>query len=146
MKLSSLKSINENQRKSKRVGRGESSGKGKTSSRGMKGQKARGNIKPGFEGGQLPIIKRLPFQRGVGNKPSKKVMTVTLDKLDKFESKKVVDLEALRKSNFLPKSQRIEAKVVAKGKLTKPLTVKLPVTKKAKIFIEKAKGKVGENV
>ncbi len=143
MKTFSLKSLN--QRKKRRVGRGESSGKGKTSGRGMKGQKARGSIKPEFEGGQLPIIKRLPFLRGVGNRPAKKVVTITLDQLDKFEREAEVDVETLRKAGFLPKNQKVEAKVVATGKLTKPLTVGLPVTKKAKVFIEKAKGKVKEN-
>lgn len=142
MKLTSLKSIRENQRIPKRVGRGESSGKGKTSGRGMKGQKARGSIKPEFEGGQLPIIKRLPFQRGVGNRRSKRTVTITLDQLDKFGSKRIIDLEALRKDNFLPKSRKAAVKVVATGKLTKPLTVRLPMTIKARVMIEKAKGKI----
>ena len=130
----------------KRIGRGESSGKGKTAGRGMKGQKARYKIKPGFEGGQLPIIKRLPFQRGVGNRYTKKTMTITLSQLNTLETGSKVDLETLRKNKFLPSSQNTQAKVVATGKIEKPLIVRLPATKKAIELIEKAKGKVEKHV
>ena len=146
MRISSIESVKTKKIKPKRVGRGESSGKGKTAGRGMKGQKARYKIKPAFEGGQLPIIKRLPFQRGVGNKHKKIVATITLDQLNRFEAGSKIDLEELRKNKFLPKSQNISAKVVATGKIEKPLTVKLPATKKAIELIEKAKGKVEKNV
>src|SRR3972149_9387789 len=103
MKLSLLSSIKAKY-KSKRIGRGESSGKGKTSGRGMKGQKARGKIKPEFEGGQLPIIKRLPFQRGIGNKSLKKTKTVSLSQLEKIDSKEVIDINLLRKVRIIPRS------------------------------------------
>ncbi len=141
MKLSSLKSLKSGARAAKRVGRGESSGKGKTAGRGMKGQKARGAVKPEFEGGQLPIIKRLPFQKGVGNKPSKQAFTITLRDLSKLKEGATVELRTLKEANLIPK-QNVKVKVVATGNLTKTLVVKLPVTKKAKEAIEKAKGKV----
>ena len=141
MKLSSLKPT-KGLKKSKRIGRGESSGKGKTSGRGMKGQKARTSIKPEFDGGQLPIIKRLPFKRGVGNRLAKKSATITLSQLNKFDSSSKIDLEFLRKNGLLPKGKTSGAKVVATGEITKPLTIALPVTKKAKELIEKVKGKV----
>ncbi len=141
MKLSSLSSPKTDS-KSKRVGRGESSGKGKTAGRGMKGQKARGKVKPEFEGGQLPIIKRLPFQRGVGNKSTKKTITITLTQLEKFGSKEIVDIDFLRKSQLVPSSRIYSAKVVASGKLTKTVRVKLPVTVKARKAIESVKGSV----
>ena len=130
----------------KRIGRGESSGRGKTSGRGMKGQKARYSIKPEFEGGQLPIIKRLPFQRGIGNKSLKKSITITLDQLNKLDAKSIVSLETLRKNKIISSSQTYNAKVVATGKISKPLIVKIGITKKAKKIIEDAKGKVEENV
>jgi len=130
----------------KRIGRGESSGRGKTSGRGMKGQKARGKIKPEFEGGQLPIIKRLPFQRGIGNKSLKKSVTITLDQLDRLDARSIVSMETLRKNKILSSSQTFYAKIVATGKISKPLIVKIRITKKAKKMIEAAKGRVEENV
>ncbi|MEX0616232.1 MAG: 50S ribosomal protein L15 [Candidatus Woykebacteria bacterium] len=145
MKLSELKTMNLNKKRSKRVGRGESSGKGKTSGRGMKGQRARGSVKTEFEGGQLPIIKRLPFKRGVGNTSLVRKRAITLDQLEKFEKGSTVDVEFLRKNNLIPKGKRLSVKVVASGEITKPLIVKLRVSKKAKILIEKVKGKVEDN-
>lgn len=145
MNLSSLGKIRL-KKKAKRIGRGESSGRGKTSGRGTKGQKARRTIKPEFEGGQLPIIKRLPFQRGIGNKTLKKSITITLEQLNKFDAKSVVSLETLRKSKIIPSSQTYYVKIVATGKILKPLTVKIRTTKRAKKMIEDVKGKVEENV
>lgn len=141
MKLSSLSSLRTTS-KSKRIGRGESSGKGKTAGRGMKGQKARGKVKPEFEGGQLPIIKRLPFQRGIGNKSTKKTITITLTQLEKFGSTGIVDMGFLKKNKLIPSSRIFSVKVVASGKLTKPVRVKLPVTAKAKKLIKSVKGDV----
>ena len=145
MKLSNLSGL-KIRTKSKRVGRGESSGKGKTSGRGMKGQKARYKIKPEFEGGQLPIIKRLPFLRGVGNKSRKNTITITLTQLVGIDSKESIDENLLRKSKLIPASRKFVVKVVASGKLTKPLKVKLSTTAEAKKIIEIAKGKVEQNV
>lgn len=129
----------------KRLGRGESSGKGKTSGKGNKGQKARGSgkIRLGFEGGQLPLIKRLPFRRGVGNRLAKKTLTITLDQLSVFESGSIVDKKSLIAKGLLKKTLNPDfIRVVAKGEITKPLTIKISFTKSAKEAIEKAKGKV----
>lgn len=145
MKLSSLVGLRI-KTKSKRVGRGESSGKGKTSGRGMKGQKARYKIKPEFEGGQLPIIKRLPFQRGIGNKSRKKTVTITLSQLETLNTKEIIDEEILRKFKLLPVSRKFSVKIVASGKLTKPLKIKLATTIKAEKIIEAVKGRVENNV
>ncbi len=134
-----------NLRSSKRVGRGESSGKGKTSGKGYKGQKSRGRgkIRLGFEGGQLPLIKRLPFRRGVGNNLAKKTLTLTLTSLNIFDDGQVVDEESLIKKGLIKKTDRYDhIKVVASGEITKALTVKVAVSSGSQKMIEKAKGKV----
>jgi large subunit ribosomal protein L15 len=144
MKLNQLSSV-KNIKKSKRVGRGESSGKGKTSGKGYKGQKSRGRgkIRLGFEGGQLPLIKRLPFRRGVGNNLAKKTLTITLSQLAVFAANEVVDEESLLKKGLLSKTfNPDQIKVVAKGEISRPLIFKVAVSAKAEKEIEKAKGKV----
>lgn len=124
----------------KRLGRGHSSGKGKTSGRGYKGQNARGKVKIGFEGGQLRLIKRLPFIRGVGNSGKEKKSTITLTDLNRLDSKEV-SLEVLIKAKLVKKDSK-GAKVVSTGEISKPLIVRLLTTKAAKEKIEKAGGKV----
>lgn len=144
MELNKLRTT-KNLKKGKRVGRGESSGKGKTSGRGYKGQKSRGSgkIRIGFEGGQLPLIKRLPFRRGVGNNLSKKILTLTLTKLAVFENGETVDTESLIKKGLLKKTFKPDQiKIVGSGELNKALTIKVAVSASAKSAIEKAKGKV----
>lgn len=142
MDLSSLQKIGLI-RKSKRIGRGESSGKGKTSGRGHKGQKARGKVRIGFEGGQLPIIKRLPFKRGIGNNLAKETLTLTLDQLNIFKPGEKVNKKTLLEKNLLNKSSfPYRVKIVAKGTTNKPLIIEIEATEKAKKEIEKAKGKV----
>ncbi len=134
-----------NIKKSKRLGRGESSGKGKTAAKGYKGQKSRGRgkIRLGFEGGQLPLIKRLPFRRGVGNNLSKKILTITLSKLNVFEDGATVDHKSLIEKGILKKTFKPDQiKVVATGELSKALTVKVDVSEGAQKAIEKSKGKV----
>lgn len=131
----------------KRLGRGESSGKGKTAAKGYKGQKSRGSgkVRLGFEGGQLPLIKRLPFRRGVGNHLAKKTLTITLDQLSVFAANEIVEPKTLIEKGLLKKSARPDLiRIVAKGEITKPLTIKVSFTKSAKEAIEKAKGKVIE--
>src|SRR3989304_8126349 len=105
MQLSKL-TQSRNIRSAKRVGRGESSGKGKTSGKGYKGQKSRGRgkIRIGFEGGQLPLIKRLPFRRGVGNNLAKNTLTLTLSMLEKFDNGETVDSKSLIKKGILKKT------------------------------------------
>ena len=127
----------------KRIGRGESSGKGKTAGRGSKGQKSREKIKPGFEGGQLPIYQRLPQRRGVGNTPKKKTLTIKASRLNILPDETTVDEKSLREADFVPKSAKeIKIKIVAGGKLKKKLLVNLPTSKVAKAQIEKCGGKV----
>ncbi len=132
-------------KKNRRVGRGESSGRGKTSGRGHKGQKARTGkkIRLGFEGGQLPLIKRLPFKRGVGNSLAKENFTITLNHLEVFSAGSTVEEKSLREKGILKKTTRpYSIKLVAKGQISKPLIIKINLTNKAKELIEKVNGKV----
>jgi large subunit ribosomal protein L15 len=134
-------------KKLRRVGRGESSGKGKTSGRGAKGQKQHGKVKIGFEGGQLPIYKRLPQRRGKGNIQKNKAITITTGQLNKLPTGSTVDSGSLAKFGFLSKSTKVaKFKIVFGGKLEKKLKVTFPTSKKAKSLIEKVGGKlVNEN-
>jgi large subunit ribosomal protein L15 len=142
MKLHELIKIKLKQKK--RIGRGESSGKGKTAGCGAKGQKKREKIKTGFEGGQLPIYKRLPQKRGVGNAPKAESITITTDQLNTFPTGSTIDEKSLREAGVVSKNKRgIKIKVVAGGKLEKKLKVDFPTSKAARSQIEKAGGKVG---
>jgi large subunit ribosomal protein L15 len=130
----------------KRVGRGHGSGKGKTGGRGSKGQKARGKVKIGFEGGQLPLLKRLPLRRGRGrNKPLKRSPLIVNIKLFNILPKDtVVDEKTLINAGIIDKNdaQRYGIKILGDGKLSNPYTVKLPCSHKAKKKIEEVGGKV----
>ncbi|MDP2671815.1 MAG: 50S ribosomal protein L15 [bacterium] len=129
-------------KRAKKVGRGESSGKGKTSGRGMKGQKARGKLPLSFEGGQLPIIKRLPFQRGVGNKRPGSKLAVSLSSLEIFNSGDSVNLDSLVEKKIISASDATKKIKIVAGKISKALNIQLPTTQSAKKEIEKSKGKV----
>jgi large subunit ribosomal protein L15 len=109
----------------KRVGRGDASGHGTYSGRGLKGQKSRSGRKPklGFEGGQTRLIKRLPRRRGFTNIFRKEYSAVNLRDLERFEAGTEVTPEVLKQSRVL-RSLRRPVKVLAGGELTKPLTVK----------------------
>lgn len=142
MKLHKLQSIQN--KKSKRVGRGYGSGKAKTAGRGQKGQKARGTVRAGFEGGQLELIKRLPLLRGkdknkrVGPKPE----TVPLDRLVSFPEKTAVTLESLKKHSIIH-SQTTAVKLVApKKKFDKKLTISVACSSGVRKIIEKAGGTI----
>ena len=127
----------------KRVGRGVGSGHGRTSCRGHKGQKARsgGTIVPGFEGGQMPLQRRLP-KRGFINIFRKEMAVVNVKDLNRFEASAVVDLEALKNAGLVRKAEG-EVKLLGKGDLAQALTVKVnEVSKTAKEKIESAGGKV----
>ena len=142
MKLNELVKLTS--KKSQRVGRGEASGKGKTSGRGMKGQKARGKLPVSFEGGQLPIIKRLPFRRGIGNRKPPAKLTINLSRLEVFASGATVDSEALLKEKLI-KAVDLGKKIkIVAGKIDKPLKILIPTTLSAKKTIEKAKGSVSD--
>ncbi len=134
-------------RKAKRLGRGHGSGKVKTAGRGTKGQKSRGTIKQGFEGGQLSIIKRLPLLRGKGkNKPMSRIVglpkvTVSTGILKIVPKGKRVDIDTLYLYHIIP-SKHCRVKIVDGGPVVSPLTVLLPCSAGAKREIEKAGGTV----
>lgn len=129
---------------SKRVGRGIGSGLGKTSGKGHKGQNARsgGGVRPGFEGGQMPLFRRLP-KRGFTNNFSKKYATLNIEVLNKFENGTVVDAELLINEGIIRKSDmEYGVKILGDGELTKKVTVKAQkFTKSAVEKIEAAGGK-----
>ena len=142
MRLNSLKPTPGAKRTPKRVGRGMGCGSGKTAGRGHKGQKSRsgGLHKVGFEGGQMPLQRRLP-KRGFSSRMAKNMAEVRLHELSKCEGD-VIDLAALRKAGVI--NTAIErAKVIASGSLDRAVTLRgLGVTKGARAAIEKAGGKV----
>ena len=125
-----------------RKGKGHASGLGKTSGRGHKGQKSRsgGFHKTGFEGGQMPLQRRLP-KRGFASRKLQNTCEVRLSDLSRVEEE-VVDLDALKNANIVPRSAQT-IKVIATGEVTKELTIQgLLITAKAKEAIENAGGKV----
>ncbi|MDH7614915.1 50S ribosomal protein L15 [Vibrio cholerae] len=128
----------------KRLGRGVGSGLGKTGGRGHKGQKSRsgGKVRPGFEGGQMPLKQRLP-KFGFTSRKSFVSAEVRLSELAKVTGD-VVDLNALKAANLVTKNIEF-AKIVLSGEINKAVTVKgLRVTKGAKAAIEAAGGKIEE--
>lgn len=144
LKLNNLIPSEGARRDRKRVGRGPGSGSGKTAARGHKGARARTgySASPGFEGGQMPLHRRLP-KRGFTNIFKTEVKIVSLDDLNSFETGSVVDQDALLANGILKKLGPV--KVLANGELTKPLTVKtLMVSKGAKVKILAAGGTVEE--
>lgn len=115
-----------NTKKKKRLGRGHGSGLGKTSGRGHKGLKARsgGSVRPGFEGGQMPLFQRLP-KRGFTNKFSKSYGEVNLDQLNRFEDGTEVTPELLFETGLVKKSKAKDGiKILGSGELDKKLVVK----------------------
>lgn len=128
-------------RPQKRKGRGHASGNGKTAGYGHKGQKARSGSKPaGFEGGQMPLQRRLP-KRGFHNIFGTRYAQVNVGQLDVFEKDAVVDVQALLDKGLIKKTLD-GVKVLGNGELSKPLTVKLTAySATAKEKIEKAGGK-----
>ncbi len=144
MKLESLPKTTKN--KKKRLGLGHGSGRGKTGGRGTKGQKARNKIPLSFEGGALPLIKRLPFLRGKSkNKPfRKKPIIVNVDALNLLKKNEIVNLDSLIKNRIVKEqdAKRCGVKILGDGSLDISLTVKLPVSKGAERKIVKAGGKV----
>jgi large subunit ribosomal protein L15 len=124
MELNELKPAIGSTKNRKRIGRGVGSGHGKTATKGHKGQKARsgGSVKAGFEGGQMPLQRRLP-KRGFTSPFRKEYAVVNLGQLDAFEKGSVIDAEALTKAGLIGKVQD-GIKILAKGELTKSLVVK----------------------
>ena len=106
-----------------RRGRGHGSGNGKTAGKGHKGQKARsGAPRPGFEGGQMPLYRRIP-KRGFTNRNTKEIVAINLDALEVFENDTVVSVETLIEAGIV-KNPRDGVKILGNGELTKKLTVK----------------------
>ena len=147
MKMHELKPAEGAKTAAKRLGRGIGSGLGKTSGKGHKGQKARsgGGVRPGFEGGQMPLVRRIP-KRGFNSRFRKVYSIVNIAALeDKFENGAVVDAEALIVSGILSKIEDAGVKILGNGELTKSLTVKAnKFSASAKEAIEKAGGSVEE--
>lgn len=143
MKLHELQPAEGSVKDVKRIGRGHGSGNGKTAGKGHKGQKARsgGSIRPGFEGGQMPLQRRMP-KRGFHNIFATVYATVNVSDLDKrFENGAVVDADALKECGLL-KNTADGVKILGNGELTKSLTVQAAkFTAAAQEKIEKAGGK-----
>ena len=125
-----------------RRGRGHGSGNGKTAGKGHKGQKARsGAPRPGFEGGQMPLYRRIP-KRGFTNRNTLDIVAINVSTLEKFENGAVVDVAALKESGIV-KNGRDGVKILGNGELTKKLTVKANAfSASAKEKIEAAGGSV----
>jgi large subunit ribosomal protein L15 len=125
MKLNELSPPKGSRRPRKRVGRGVGSGKGKTAGRGTKGHNSRsgGGVRPGFEGGQMPIHRRLP-KRGFTNIFKKKIAVINIRDLAKFESGSVVDEAALVRAGLV-KGRRDGIKLLGHGEIKTPLTIKV---------------------
>ena len=144
MKLHELSPAEGSARDSFRKGRGPGSGNGKTAGKGHKGQNARsgGGVRPGFEGGQLPLYRKLP-KRGFNNSKFAKVYAiVNVDALNVFEDGAVVDLEALMAKKIVRRAND-GLKILGNGEITKKLTVKATVfSATAKEKIEAAGGKI----
>jgi len=142
MRLNELSPAPGSKTAAKRVGRGIGSGLGKTGGRGHKGQKSRsgGKVAPGFEGGQMPIHRRLP-KFGFTSRKSQYVAEIRLNELTLVEGE-TVDLAALKAADVIGEKIK-EARVILSGEISKAVTVKgLKVTKGAKAAIEAAGGKV----
>ncbi len=142
MKLYELSPAAGSTKEVKRVGRGHGSGNGKTAGKGHKGQNARsgGGVRPGFEGGQMPMTRRIP-KRGFNNIFATKYSTVNVSDLEKFVDGTVVDAELLKASGLIKKVND-GVKILGNGELSKNLTVKAAAfSASAKEKIEKAGGK-----
>lgn len=146
MKLNELKPAEGSKQKSWRVGRGQGSGNGETSGRGQNGQLSRsgGGKYPGFEGGQMPLYRRLP-KRGFTNRNTKDIVDINVDRLNVFEDGDTVTICALVEKGVIS-NPRDGVKVLGNGTLEKKLTVNVTaVSAGAKAKIEAAGGTVAEN-
>lgn len=142
MKLHELSPTAGSTKERKRIGRGAGSGQGKTAGKGHKGQNARsgGGVRPGFEGGQMPLARRIP-KRGFVNIFATEYATINLNKLNIFDDGATVDTNALIEKGII-KNAKDGVKVLANGAVTKKLTVKLAAfSASAKEKIEAAGGK-----
>ena len=142
MKLYELSPAEGSKKEAKRIGRGHGSGWGKTAGKGHKGQKARAGkgMRVGFEGGQMPLQRRIP-KRGFNNIFAKKVVAINVGTLNKFEDGAVVDIAALTEKGIV-KNSFDSVKILSNGTLTKKLTVKAQAFSQGAVAkIEAAGGK-----
>jgi large subunit ribosomal protein L15 len=148
MKLHELPKSNELSKK--RLGRGIGSGRGKTSGRGTKGQKARGKIPASFIGGTLPLYKKLPYRRGYhrdgvhsSSSLSKTIKVINLKALEIFKPKSEINLQSLLEAGLITQREsKVGVKILGGGEIKIPLTIQLPVSKKTQELVEKAGGKI----
>jgi len=142
LNLGTLRPATGSKKKRFRVGRGHGSGNGKTAGKGHKGQNARagGGVRPGFEGGQMPLYRRLP-KRGFTCRNSKRIIAINVALLDVFSDGEVVDIAAL-KSKGLISNPRDGVKLLGEGEISKKLTVKVNYFSKS--AAEKIKAAGGE--
>ena len=142
MKLHELRPAEGSRKKRRRVGRGEGSGSGKTAGRGTKGQNSRsgGGVRLGFEGGQMPLQRRIP-KRGFTNIFGKKYEIINVKDLRNFASGETIDREKLREAGLIKKS--VGLKLLGVGEISHPLTIKIDkVSRAAREKIESAGGTV----
>ncbi len=142
MNLSQLKPADGSTGKKWRKGRGHGSGNGKTAGRGQDGQKSRsgGGVRPGFEGGQMPLYRRLP-KRGFTCRNSKEIVGINVDTLNRYRAGLTVDVEKMIATGLIS-NPKDGVKILGNGELTKKLTVKANAfSKSAIIKIEEAGGK-----
>jgi large subunit ribosomal protein L15 len=147
MKLNSLKPPAGSRKKRKRVGRGDGSGHGGTSCKGAKGQNARsgGGVSPGFEGGQMPLARRLP-KRGFRNVFRKEIIAINIEELKGFPAGSVIDEDSLIQAGFV-KRKGDGIKILGKGDLDYPLSLRVNmVSRGARSKIEAAGGSIIEVV
>ena len=146
MELSSLKKIT--QKRKRRVGRGHGSGRVKTSGRGTKGQNAKGKRSLSFEGGALPLIKRLPFRRGKEKNKAfrNKPVVINVKVLNLLKKDSIVDISTLIKNHIVDAdhAKKYGVKILGDGDIKIPLIIKLPISKNALKKIEKAGGSVAK--
>ena len=131
MKLYELKPAPGSRKAPKRVGRGTGSGTGRNAGRGENGQKARsgGGVRPGFEGGQTPLFRRLP-KRGFTNIFAKKITSINVDRLNVFEDGSVITVDTLLERGVISKRQD-GVKILGNGDITKKLTVRVNMFSKS---------------
>lgn len=143
MKINELSPAEGSRKKRKRVGRGPGSGHGKTCCRGHKGQRSRsgGGVRPGFEGGQMPLHRRLP-KRGFTNIFRKEYNILNVEDLNRFEPNALLDAEAFKQAGLIKKIMD-GIKLLGAGEITRPVVIRIQkVSKTAKEKVEAAGGKV----
>lgn len=133
-------------RSKKRLGQGHGSGKVKTSGRGTKGQHARNKVPTHFEGGALPLTKRLPYLRGKGRNKSFRPspLIVNVKYLNNLPKNTIVDIDSLIKNKIVKDvdAKKYGVKILGDGEVSQTLTIKLPISKSAAKKVEKAGGKI----